>query len=119
MTSSTFQFDFKDLKLNSSQIETVLGYKEGEDREIVTSLIEEILTESHEISNIKAEYKVFEDIRFDNETKSVTRINNIRFQIKKIVFGQIKKSDSVAIFLCTAGEEIGIRSRKAMQDRDF
>jgi cobalamin-dependent methionine synthase I len=61
---------------------------------------------------------VFGDIRFDNDAKSV-EINKIRFQIKKIVFNQIKKSDSVAIFLCTAGNEIGIRSRKTMQERDF
>ncbi len=118
MISSTFHYDFKDLKLNSSQIEAVLGYKEGEDREIVTSLIEEILAECHEICNIKAEFRVFGEIRFDNDTKSV-EINKIRFQIKKIVFNQIKKSDSVAIFLCTAGNEIGIRSRKIMQERDF
>ena len=118
MISSTFHYDFRDLKLNSSQIEAVLGYKEGEDREIVTSLIEEILTECHEICNIKAEFRVFGEIRFDNDTKSV-EINKIRFQIKKIVFNQIKKSDSVAIFLCTAGNEIGIRSRKIMQERDF
>jgi hypothetical protein len=118
MISSTFHYEFKDLKLNSSQIEAVLGYKEGEDREIVTSLIEEILTECHKICNIKAEFRVFGEIRFDNDTKSV-EINKIRFQIKKIVFNQIKKSDSVAIFLCTAGNEIGIRSRKIMQERDF
>lgn len=118
MTGSTYQFDFKDLKISSSMIETVLGYKEGEDREIVTSLIEEILTECHEISNIKAEFRVYNDARFDNETKSIT-INNVKFQIKKIVFAQIKNSDSVALFLCTAGAEIGLRSRKAMQERDF
>jgi len=118
MTSSTFQFDFKDLKINSSRIETVLGYKEGEDRELVSGLIEEILTESKEISNIKAQYAIFHGVLFDNDTKSV-EINNSSFHIKKIVFGQIKKSDSVAIFLCTAGEEIGIRSRKAMQERDL
>ena len=118
MANSTYQFDFKDLKLNSSMIETVLGYKEGEDREIVTSLIKEILIESQEISDIKAEYKVFNDVQFDNETRSV-EINNIAFQVKKIVFAQLKRSDSVAIFLCTAGDEIGIRSRKAMQERDF
>src|SRR5450756_1684564 len=118
MTSSTFQFDFKDLKINSSRIETVLGYKEGEDRELVSGLIEEILTESKEISNIKAQYNIFHGVQFDNDTKSV-EINNISFHIKKIVFGQIKKSDSVAIFICTAGEEIGIRSRKAMQERDL
>lgn len=118
MAGTTYQFDFNDLKISSSMIESVLGYKEGEDRILVTGLIEEILTECHEISNIKAEYRVYNDVRFDNETKSVT-INNIKFQIKKIVFGQIKKSDSVALFLCTAGAEIGLKSREAMRDRDL
>ena len=118
MTRSTFQFDFKDLKIRSSDIETILGYKEGEDRELVSGLIEEILTESQGISNIKAQYAIFHGVLFDNDTKSV-EINNSSFHIKKIVFGQIKKSDSVAIFLCTAGEEIGIRSRKAMKERDL
>jgi len=118
MTGSTYQFDLKDLKINSSTIETVLGYREGEDRELVTNLIEEILSDSYKISIIKAEYRVYTDVRFDNETKSIT-INNVRFQIKKIVFGQIKKSDSVALFLCTAGAELGQRSREAMRDRDL
>jgi len=99
-------------------IETLLGYKDGDDRELVTGLIEETLKESEAISKIKAQYTIFEDVRFDDNAKSV-EINNIKFRIKKIVFGQIKKSDSVAIFLCTAGEEIGICSRKAMKDRDF
>ena len=36
----------------------------------------------------------------------------------KIVFGQLKKADSLAVFLCTAGEEIGIRTRKAMSEGD-
>ena len=118
MNYKTFNIDFKDLKLNSSIVETVLGYKEGDDRELVTSLIEEVLTESSGISNIKAEFRIFENVQFDNETKSVT-IDDINFQVKKIVFTQIKKSDSVALFLCTAGAEIGLRSKKAMQERDF
>src|SRR5664279_692873 len=118
MNYKTYQFDFKNLKISSSIIEAVLGYQEGEDRTLVTNLIEDILSECHEIRNIKAEYRVYNDIRFDNETKSVT-INSVKFQIKKIVFGQIKKSESLAIFLCTAGAEIGQRSREAMRDRDL
>jgi hypothetical protein len=118
MTSSTYQFDFKDLKLTSSRIETVLGYKDGDDRELVTNLIEEMLTECQEISNIKAQFRVFNDVQFDENTKSLS-INKIKFQINKIVFGQLKKSESVAIFLCSAGKEIGIRSRRAMSERDF
>jgi hypothetical protein len=118
MDYKTFIFEFRDLNLKASQIEAVLGYQEGEDRQLVTGLIEEILEESQEISNIKAEYKVFNNIQFINDTRSV-EINQISFGIKKIVFGQLKKADSAAIFLCTAGAEIGIRSRKAMQERDF
>ena len=118
MGTSTYQFDFKDLNLNVSQIETVLGYKEGEDRVIVTGLIEELLKESQEISNIKAQYAVFNDVLFHNETRSM-EINKINFQIKRIVYTHLKKSDSVVIFLCTAGAEIGVRSRKAMKERDF
>jgi hypothetical protein len=118
MTGSTYNFDFGDLKLDASQIESVLGYKEGDDRELVAGLIEEILAESQEISNIKAQFTVFNDIQFDNIAKSIG-INKLEFQIKKTVFVQLKNSDSVAIFLCTAGEEIGIRCRKFMNERDF
>lgn len=118
MKTKTFQFDFKDLKIKVSQIENVLGYNEGDDREFVIRLIDELLEESKEIANIRAQYCLFNNIKFDNENRSVA-INNISFNIKKIVFGQIKKSDSLAVFLCTAGEEIGIRSRRAMKERDF
>jgi hypothetical protein len=118
MNYKTYHFDFKDLKLDNAQIESVLGYKEGDDRELVTDLIVGILAESKKISNIKAQFTVFNDVNFDNDTKSV-EVNKIKFQINKIVFGQLKKSDSLAIFLCTAGEDIGIRSRNAMKGKDF
>ena len=105
MITKTFNIDFKQLQLKTSQIETVLGYKEGEDRSFVINLIDEILAESAAISNIKAQYEVFDDVGLDDLTKYL-RIKNTYFQIKNIVFAQLKKTDSVAIFLCTAGAEI-------------
>jgi hypothetical protein len=81
MNYKTYNIDFNDLKLNSMMVESVLGYKEGDDRELVTSLIEEVLTESQGISNIKAEFRVFENVQFDNDTKSVI-VNNLDFQVK-------------------------------------
>ena len=118
MRNSIFNFDFNDLNINVSQIENVLGYNEGDDREFVIRLIDELLEESKEIADIRAQYCIYNNIKFDKENRSVA-INNISFNIKKIVFGQIKKSDSLAVFLCTAGEEIGKRSRRAMKERDF
>ncbi len=118
MTGKTFKFDFNDLKINASQIETILGYQEGEDREIVTGLIDEILSESADLCNIKAEYRIFTDVQLDAVNKSI-RIAKTDFDVKKIVTGQLKNIESVAVLLCTAGEEIGNRSKNAMQEKDL
>ncbi len=118
MVNRTFEFDLKDLKLSVPAIEKVIGYKEGEDRGLVTGLINELLMEAHDICNIKAQYNIFNDIRFHKETQSA-EISNIRFDIGKIIFGQLKKSESIAVFICTAGEEIGLNSRKAMIEKDL
>ena len=117
MADTKFLISFKDLNLNILQIEEILGYKEGDDRTFVTELIKEILAEAEAVCNIKAQYIIYQDIEFRIADKSLT-VNGINFQIGQIVFGQVKKSESVAVFLCTAGEEIGKISRKAMYEGD-
>jgi hypothetical protein len=118
MIGSIFQINFSDLKLNIAQIEKVMGYKDGESQETISDLIDKVLKEAETDFKIKAEYKVFPVTKFNDNDKSV-EINNIVFNIKKIVFGQIKRSDAIAVFLCTAGAETGIRSRKAMREGDL
>lgn len=118
MIRSTFHFDFSDIKLDVSQIVRVMGYKDGESHETISDLILKIFKETETDSKIKAEYTVFPAVKFYENEKSI-EINNIVFDVKKIVYGQIKRSDSIAVFLCTAGEEIGIRSRKAMKEGDL
>jgi cobalamin-dependent methionine synthase I len=118
MMCKTFQYDFKDLKLTVNQIERFMGYKSGESQEMVSDLISDLLKEAENICDIRAEYKIFETVRFDNDARSVN-IGDLVFDIRKIVYGQLKKADSIAVFLCTAGEEIGIRSRKAMKEGDL
>jgi hypothetical protein len=118
MIGSIFQINFSDLKLNIAQIEKVIGYKDGESQETISDLIDKVLKEAETDFKIKAEYRVFPVTKFNDNDKSV-EINNIVFNLKKIVFGQIKRSDSIAVFLCTAGAETGIRSRKAMREGDL
>lgn len=118
MEGKTFQFNFNELNISVSQVENVIGFNEDDDREFVRNQIDEILDECRTFANIKAEYRVYNDIIFDNTAKSVA-VDDVTFDIKKIIFAQIKKSDSAILFLCTAGEEIGKRSRQAMQERDL
>jgi len=116
--SSIFKFSFSDLKLNVSQIEQVMGYKEGESHETFSELIRKLLNEAESVCSIKAEYRIFPIESFDDRGKSIL-VNGLIFNVKKILFGQLKKAEKTAVFLCTAGPEIGIRSRAAMKDGDL
>ncbi len=117
MQSRNFQYDFNDLKLTVSQIESFMGYREGESQEAVADIISDLLKEAQTICNIRAEYRIFNDIHFSKDPGSVS-IEDTIFDIKKIIFGQLKKSDLIAIFLCTAGPEIGKRSKLAVKEGD-
>jgi hypothetical protein len=118
MTGKTFQFDFRDLKLTVDQIERVMGYKEGESHETISELVSRLLGEADKFCMLKAEYRIFDDISFNDSGKEI-EMNNMIFNIGKIIYGQIKKSSSIAFFTCTAGEEISLRSRKSMKDGDL
>jgi hypothetical protein len=118
MIRSTFQINFSDLKINIAQIEKVMGYKDGESQETISELILRVLKEAESVCQVKAEYAVYPIVKANDNEKTI-EINNLIFNVKKIVYGQIKRSDSVAVFLCTAGKEIGIRSREAMKGGDL
>ena len=118
MKGAIFSFNFKDLNLSVPQIENFMGYREGDDTTLVTGLIDEVLREAAEICDIRAQYSIFDNVSIDYSNKALV-IETSSFNVRKIVFTQLKRSASIAIFVCTAGEEIGRRSRKAMKERDL
>lgn len=117
MTYARFQFDFSELGITVSRIESLLGYDENGDRELIQNMIDEALMEAGELCNIRAEYRIYDDVSLDNNDKSLT-IKNIHFDVRGAAFIQLKKTESVAVFACTAGEGIGKRSREVMMEGD-
>ena len=71
MEGKTFRFSFSELKISVLQIENVLGFNEGDDRDFVQSMINEILNECRNIANIRSEYRIFNDVSFDKENISL------------------------------------------------
>ena len=114
----TFEFDFSELKLDIHQIEKVMGSDGNDSLAIVSGLIVSMLAEASEFCRPRAEYALYTGANFNEAEKKVT-VGGIEFNPRRIVYSQIKKADSIAVFLCTAGEEIGIRSRKAMKEGDL
>lgn len=117
MSYARFQYNFSDLGITVSRIESLLGYDENGEREFVQHMIEEALREAGELCNIRAEYRLYDEVSLNNIDKSLT-INNIHFDIKEAAFSQLKKTESVAVFACTAGEGIGKKTRELMMEGD-
>lgn len=118
MIHRTFRFDFSQLGITVAQVQDDMGYRKEMPDASITDLISEVLTECETLSSIKAEYRIFDNIGFDQLSKSV-RIGNILFEINKIVFNQLSRSESIAVFLSTAGEETAIRNRDASSGGDL
>jgi len=118
MKDSIFRFAFSDLKLDVQQIEMVIGYREGESHEAISDLITDALYVAESVCDLRAEYRIFPDVEFDASAKSV-KVAGVEFSLKKIVFGQLRKSGSMAVFLSTAGEKLGEMSRKEMKEGDL
>lgn len=117
MIQKTFEFKLSELNIEASSIEKDLGYMEGDDSELVTSIIKEVLIEAAQVAEIKAEFRIYDSIEFTGNNS--LNINSVNFQIDKVIFRELKESDSIAVFVCTAGEGIGNRSKKFMQDGDL
>jgi hypothetical protein len=118
MNGAVFSFDFYELGVGVRQVERFMGYSEGEDTGLVRDLILEILEESETIADVRAEYRIFTDFKAIEATKQL-KISDVCFDVHNIVFSQLRNSECAALFLCTAGEELGRRSREAMAERDL
>ncbi len=108
----TFNFDFSRLGLTVSQVQNNMGYRQEPPDSSVSFIISEVMKECETLGNIKAEYRIFGDIEF-NPLSMQVRIENVFFGINKIVFNRLAGSESIAVFLSTAGEETAIRGREA------
>jgi len=118
MAQKNFQYKLRDLKLDRSMIDHILGYSDAESYEHISEIVDSVINEAETICDIKAEYRIFDRVDFNNESK-VIKVNDIEFNVNKIIFGPIKKSELIVIFLCTAGEEICLRSRRLMKEGDL
>jgi len=95
-----------------------MGYLPGTAPEPVTLLINEIIQELLPLRDIRAEYRIIKEISFIQKEKSL-QVAGVTFNIKPIIYRQIKDAEEVALFICTAGRAVGEMSRNSMKEGDL
>ncbi len=103
-TKDTFEvnINFKDLTIDRNEINIMLGYNNGNVQVHFDEMITQALDRLPELCKIKAGYRVVDSQKFHDRSNGLL-IGGKFFELDKIVTGQLKKSDSMAMFVCTIG----------------
>ena len=114
-TSGIIKFDFSDLDVTASMIEKIMGYQPGSAPDPIGEIIESVIDEANEITDIQGGYELIP--QFSAENGNII-IDDKTFLTGKIVTHYIKSSASLAFFIFTAGQEIGVYSKKCFAEND-
>lgn len=113
-----FTLRFSELNLPKDDIKRAIGYSEDKEYPMVDEYIDELFEIGNDICDIKGGYLISDSLSWDTDNYFLN-ISSVTLEIGKVIFNQIKKSSSTALFLCTAGNKIYEESRKIMNEGDF
>jgi hypothetical protein len=111
-----YHLSINDLAVDIQFAGPLLGYQK-EMPEDIFLMVKEVFDESSGCFDINGGYQLFDSVSFLENGKQI-RIDNVDFSPDKIVFHQLKHSEQIAVFVCTAGENISQWSKQMMDDGD-
>jgi hypothetical protein len=118
MTIEKFSFKYSELNIGRNALILAMGYSQESLPPMINEEIDEVLESGNELCNIEGGYRITDSVNWDKSIFSIL-LDNVAFDIHKVIFQQIKKSNSVAIFACTAGKKITDISKEIMKDGDL
>ena len=104
------QFKFEELVIDLKEIKNLLGYEEGHLPAPFCIYLEEALQEAGKSTDIRAVYRIINDINVTSSSIQVPS-EQLEFKINKIIGKKLKGSERCAFFICTAGENISNKSK--------
>ena len=105
-----------DIKRNS--LIKTMGYTEESLPAMINEEIDEVFENGNDLCNIEGGYKIIDSVKWDKNNFNIL-LENLALDIQKVIFQQIKKSNIIAIFVCTAGKKITDKSKEFMKDGDL
>jgi len=117
-TSYLHKFNFGDLGLDAGQVEEVLDLSPGSSNDPIPEMIREALKAAGKKCSIEGGYVIYDNPKFDLEQMQL-HAGGVPLSIGNIILPQILRSSRLAVFVCTAGHEIGKYHEKEMNEGNF
>jgi hypothetical protein len=111
-----YQFSLTELPVNMGWIRSLLGYPEGDLPEPLPAVIDSILKEAPDHTNIQGGYLIKDNVEIG--TEPVIRVDGLEFHPTKAIARQVRAAEQMAFFMITAGEGITEWSQKELTQGD-
>jgi hypothetical protein len=100
-----FSYSFDQINVNPRDIHELLGYADADLPEPFSEYLAEAMKKAETLSDLRGAVYTAKDIRFSEEKDKIV-IEGVDFVVGRIVAKELRHSESIALFVCTAGKEI-------------
>ena len=104
LKSKEYSPAFEKLGIHRKNIIIALGYGENQAPPYVSDLLEELVEETPSKIKLKTGFRILPIDKVNQSTQSIV-VNQITFNMDKMIYGLLKKSEHIAIFTVTVGPE--------------
>jgi hypothetical protein len=106
MDPKLFNFTFKDLAISKEEVVKALhGGEEDESHQYYIDILEQEFLQLNGYSDISGGYIETSEVDFDATNKTI-KVSEAEFNVGKIIFNELKPSDKIIVFTCTAGKPL-------------
>lgn len=112
-----WRFRFSEARPEASEVETVLGYSPGLAPAPVQAALEQLLASAEDLWSLEGGCVLHPSARVDVAGHRLV-VDELSFEVGRIVAGQLGRSEALAVFVCTAGPGIEGLSHRLMSDGD-
>jgi len=109
-----YHLSYHELTVNPHDTAPLLGYEDTLPDDIL-AMVKEVMDETVVCFDICGGYQIFDQIAFVGDGCHI-QVAGIDFATHKIVYHQLKRSEQIAVFVCTAGKGIEQWSQQMMPD---
>lgn len=108
-----FSYSFKDLKIDRQEISRLLGYPEGNLPEPFSGYLDEAIRRAGDLCQIHGATYISNQLRFSDK-KDKLMVSGTELAIGRTVAKEIRYSEEIVLFICTAGEKISELSHRLL-----
>lgn len=109
-----FSYSFEDLEIDPSEITRLLGYPVGNLPEPFSGYVEEAILEAKYLCNIQGATYISNQIQF-SATGDKLFVSGTGLAIGKTVAKELRHSEEIVLFICTAGPKISELSSRLLR----